>query len=350
MKHNYLLSTLLGFVLAVSTNLYAGSITIPHNFNAGSPARAAEVNTNFASVKTAVDDNHGRVSVNASDIAALQAALDALQTTVSTLQTDLATANSTIADLTAQLGAQASQISAINNSEIMALDPYVTVTSDNRGSIATFSALNLQLVNGTGTTDGVPNGLGNLIIGYDATRNRDPFICSLGTYTNQTDCESNGSTWAVSHKSGSHYLVIGDRNNYSQYAGMVNGTYSTSNHIYASVSGGYGNTASGYYSSVSGGAYNTANGTATSVSGGAYNAANGADTSVSGGYANVASGSYSSISGGINNTAIGKYSSVSGGGYDQLGYGNTANADFSSILGGMGKTTTYSGQTIPTLP
>ena len=88
------------------------------------------------------------------------------------------------------------------------------------------------------------NGRGNLIIGYDAVRTSGTLTCSDGQYTNQTDCETNGATWAVSHKSGSHYMVIGDQNNYFQYGGLITGYDNTSNREYASVSGGQGCTVS----------------------------------------------------------------------------------------------------------
>lgn len=41
---------------------YAGDVNGLTTFSAGTPARAAEVNGNFTAVKTAVDDNHARIS------------------------------------------------------------------------------------------------------------------------------------------------------------------------------------------------------------------------------------------------------------------------------------------------
>ncbi len=42
--------------------VYASSVTIPNTFTAGTPAVAAQVNANFAAVKTAVDDNDTRIT------------------------------------------------------------------------------------------------------------------------------------------------------------------------------------------------------------------------------------------------------------------------------------------------
>jgi hypothetical protein len=44
------------------------------------------------------------------------------------------------------------------------------VTRD--GDTLLFDGMNVQVANGTGTTDGEPNGTGNLIVGYDIARLR----------------------------------------------------------------------------------------------------------------------------------------------------------------------------------
>jgi uncharacterized coiled-coil protein SlyX len=341
MKHIaiYLIATTMALL---TSSAWASGATIPHTFASGSPARASEVNGNFSAVKKAVDDNDARLTALEQSFANLQTSLADANDTISTLQSKLDTANATITTLQ-------SQMSAVNNSNVMALDPYVSVSHDSRGPIATFSSINLQLVNGTGTTDGTPNGLGNLIIGYDLARTGNTYICSDGAYTDQSSCEGAGDTVAVSLKTGSHNLVIGDENNYSQYGGLVVGFQNTINRAYASVSGGTVNTASGLYASVSGGADNTASGNAASVSGGQVNTASEGYASVSGGSINKASGPYASVSGGSYNTASGINSSVSGGG-NGIGGGNTASMNYSSILGGVSQTTTSYFQTIPALP
>ena len=177
-----------------------------------------------------------------------------------------------------------------------------------------FTGMNLQLVNGTGSTDGTSldaEGTGNLIIGYNHSRD-----------------------WAENIRTGSHNLVIGDLNNYTanSFGGMVVGLYNEIDGRYASVSGGKFNTASGEGSSVSGGYDNEASGHASSVSGGLYNDASYGYSSVSGGRDNTASGYISSISGGWRNTASGLNSFVSG------GQDNTASGWNSSVSGGYQRT------------
>ena len=51
-----------GVLATLSAALIAGQVTGLTQFTSGSPAKAAEVNGNFAAVKTAVDDNHARIS------------------------------------------------------------------------------------------------------------------------------------------------------------------------------------------------------------------------------------------------------------------------------------------------
>ncbi|NQT21686.1 MAG: hypothetical protein HQ592_18415, partial [Planctomycetes bacterium] len=225
------------------------------------------------------------------------------------------------------------------------------------GNDVTFSGVNVRIVNGTGTTDGTVNGLGNLIVGHNELRG------------------------SGDDRSGSHNIVVGRWQNFTSYGGLVAGHYNTISGQYASVSGGSGNTASGngssvsggmlngasgpqssvsggvantasgYESSVSGGSGNTASGNSSSVSGGeanttsgygssvgggSNNAASGGQSSVSGGAYNTASGPGSSASGGLNNTAGGVAASVAGGGGPDAADGNEAFADYSAILGGIG--------------
>jgi hypothetical protein len=101
---------------------------------------------------------------------------------------------------------------------------------------------NLHIVNGLGSTSctdeggneipDCPNGLGNLIVGYNEPRNdpESPDVCT-----------------------GSHNVVVGQRHNFSRFGGVVVGDLNTISGGFASVSAGDGNEASGGRSSVSGG-------------------------------------------------------------------------------------------------
>ncbi len=287
-------------------------ITIPNTFQSGTPAVAAEVNANFTAVESAVDDNDSRIAALESAVSALQATVASQASTIATLQNNLA---------------------AVQSSQVMALDPYLTVdaASDPRGPLVQLAGVNLQIVNGLGDTETI-NGLGNLIIGYDEVNTLpDITVCSDGDYTDQASCEGAGEIWSNSHKSGSHYLVVGSQNNYSQYGGLVAGYRNFVTSDYSTVNGGAENLARGSFSSVSAGYRNKATGSQSSVSAGYRNTAAGSQSSVSGGIANTASGNQSSVSGGASNTASGSQSSVSG------GVSNTASGTYSSVSGGYSR-------------
>ena len=51
-----------GVAATLSATLIAGQVTGLIAFTAGTPAKASEVNGNFAAVKTAVDDNNARIA------------------------------------------------------------------------------------------------------------------------------------------------------------------------------------------------------------------------------------------------------------------------------------------------
>ena len=113
------------------------------------------------------------------------------------------------------------------------------------GNDIAINGANLWITNGLGTT-AVVNGLGNLIIGYNESRTPAPDV-----------------------RNGSHNLVVGDKQNYGSYGGILAGYTNSVLAPYAAVSGGENNTASGLNSSVSGGTGIT-QGDVNGWSGGAY--------------------------------------------------------------------------------
>ena len=153
------------------------------------------------------------------------------------------------------------------------------------GRTLRFTHMNLQIVSGSGKTNGPVNGLGNLIIGY----NEHPRT-----------------------QTGSHNLVLGNTQKFTSYGGIIAGTLNSLSGPFSAMLGAV-NTASGYASSVAGGQNNFASKDFASVSGGDGNTASGFASSVSGGDGNTASGFASSISGGFDNTASGRWSSILGG-------------------------------------
>jgi hypothetical protein len=183
-----------------------------------------------------------------------------------------------------------------------------------KGNEVTITGANLHIVNGLGSTDcfdeaqsqeipDCPNGVGNLIVGYNESR----------------------VPAGEDIRTGSHNIVVGQLHNFSRFGGLVVGDFNTISGDFASVSGGVGNTASFLFSSVSGGQQNTASGERSWVSGGFSNTASGAFASVSGGEFNTASG-------GDPDTGTGGAAVVSG------GFQNTASGDFAAVSGGRNRT------------
>jgi hypothetical protein len=264
-----------------------------------------------------------------------------------------------------------SRLAAVANSSVLALGPYISVQTTGQPKVV-FSGVNVQITNGLGKTDSI-NGLGNLIVGYDAPQPLSQTIqrCSVGTATIMSE-DGPGSALdfctAVddpgrpgqkgvlgnSQKTGSHNLVVGDCHMYSQYGGVVFGWNNTINYPWATVTGGAENTAAGLHASVSGGSFNLAGGRGTiinghqraSISGGRANWAYGMDASISGGIGNYTGNQHASISGGSHNSATGAESHVSGGG-GWYQAGNVASGQGSAILGGQGQQANQPGQTIP---
>ncbi|MDH5632331.1 MAG: hypothetical protein OEZ10_04970 [Gammaproteobacteria bacterium] len=269
-------SQLIGAAIIASSSIIAMAASVPNTFTSGSPALASDVNANFQALATAVT---------------------AMETKLASLSLETVNGQPTVR----------------------------------------FSGVNLQVVNGQGTT-GTVNGVGNLIVGYDELDISGTSKCSLGTNpSNQAivvtegDCLAAGGIWATSHKSGSHNLVLGLQNNYSQYGGLVSGARNTSNYRFASLLGGYTNMASGEYAVVTGGSDNSASGNRASVSGGQDNTANGGWSSVTGGRLNLAGGGWASITGGSNNvTSSGPANTVNG------GQSNSASGQFAVVSGGTG--------------
>jgi hypothetical protein len=155
------------------------------------------------------------------------------------------------------------------------------VSFDPVSKVLLIEGANLQIVDGTGETGDIPNGLGNLIVGY----NEDVFFDGTDT------------------RNGSHNVVIGAEHTYTSFGGIVVGFDNAITNKFASVTGGQVNRATGPSASVSGGGGNIASGANSSISGGGGNRASEADSSVSGGNTNTASAPFSSVSGGAFNTA-----------------------------------------------
>lgn len=178
------------------------------------------------------------------------------------------------------------------------------VTNELGVTVLRLTGINLQVVNGLGVSAGpLTNGAGNVIVGYDEARVSGQPSCSRGQFLDEGSCVAAGQIWAVSYKSGSHYLVVGPENNYGRTSGIVVGQRNSSSASFGSVLAGRNNAATMVGASVAGGEGNTASASFASVSGGSNNAASGSSSVVSGGSQNSASAPNSTVSGGVGLTA-----------------------------------------------
>jgi hypothetical protein len=167
------------------------------------------------------------------------------------------------------------------------------ISIEDGGQTVLVTGANLKIVNGTGSTDGSPNGLGNVIVGYDAE--------------NRPDVGDGPDV-----KTGSHNVVIGDEHTYSSTSGLVVGLDNAITGVGSTVVGGLNNSSSGDFAAISGGQYGRATAIASSISGGLDNEANGQRSSILGGELNTA-GERATVTGGRSNVASGGYSVVLGG-------------------------------------
>jgi len=267
------------------------------------------------------------VSLRASEIAALQAALanevTARQAAETTLQShiDAEAAARQAADATlqsnvnAESAARASADTALQN-RAAALEnktQYISIA----GGDMFITGTNLNIRNGLGATNGNPadpfskapdstfvNGKGNLIVGYNE----------------------------FADHAGSHNVVIGFGNSYHSFGGLLVGFVNRLQAAYASITGGTGNIAAGIGSAVTGGVNNQAVGAHSAVHGGQNNRATGEIASVAGGLQNTAAGVYSAVTGGTDNQAVSSYSAVHG------GQGNRTTGAYGVLLGGGSQT------------
>lgn len=209
----------------------------------------------------------------AARVAQLEALITSQTSTISTLQRQMNALQGQVARLQGQAHARYTDSEAIAAANVAGaiaahsanpvahhvpaadVDPQNVLGLFTRdGNELYLTGANLHIRNGLNATDATPNGLGNLIVGYNG-QYCDAFIC------------------LVPPRTGSHNVIVGDGHQYTSYGGLAAGLNNTISAASASVSGGKFNIASGEYSSVSGGRENRASGENSSISGGANGSA-----------------------------------------------------------------------------
>ncbi|MBL4659492.1 MAG: hypothetical protein JKY19_03985 [Alcanivoracaceae bacterium] len=324
-NNNVLLTAISSMVLLCSTT-FASDLTLSNTYATQQSKVSTTVNIDTSPIENFKADDHNRLND-------LEALVSQLVLTLIGVKSDLANANSTINTLQTNLIATQDSLAVVKSNSVLELDGLLRYAVIDGHDTAEFTAINVQVNDGTGSTSGPVNGLGNLTIGYNETTYGAPEFCSSPQHDNQIDCEGASATniWDNNVRRGSHNLIIGRYNSYDDYGSFIAGEENIVNAPFASISGGKSNIANAYNSRVSGGIRNKATAIYSNVSGGNDNTASGNFSTVNGGYDNTASGGSSTVSGGGNNTASANYSSVSG------GRNNTASSFYTSVSGGLNR-------------
>ncbi|TNE52513.1 MAG: hypothetical protein EP343_00600 [Deltaproteobacteria bacterium] len=208
------------------------------------------------------------------------------------------------------------------------LQKHVKITQINGRPAIIIHSGNLYVWRGPKGT--APNGLGNVVIGFNRVRKQ----FSKGQWVVRTTAKN---------RTGSHNLVVGNGHHYTSDGGVVLGQNNTVSGSFSTVLGGSFNGALGKGSSVVGGHASHAKGAHSVVVGGQSGGTSGDSAVVVGGYLGNASGKFSTSVGGAHNSASGLKSSVFGGFRGQAkgndatvcgGDHNQAVGNYSSTFGG----------------
>jgi len=265
--------------------------------------------------------------------------------------------------------------SSADQQTLISILPHIKYTASGVGAKPTvkFSGVNVQVISGSGATNGAVNGTGNVVVGYNEGTGTKGGSHNLILGRDQGYGSYGGLLGGRANVAGPYATALGYNNRATGFASTVTGGYSNrATNYYASVSGGCANLAgagefidvfycdtAGYFPTVGGGSQNQASGGQSSVTGGYQNQARGTLSSVSGGESNTASGDYASILGGFSSQATNSYASVSGGQDSTAngvlssvsgGFNNVADGYGSSILGSFNKTAGGDYETSPPTP
>jgi len=314
---------------------------------------------------------HAIALASAAALSAAEHKVSSQQSEIGSLHTDLTSKQNAIATLEGQVKGLSNTLAGVTR----------------QGNTLRFTGMNLQILSGSGATNGPVNGLGNLIIGYDehpgtqsgshnlVLGDRQTFTSYGGVIAGRGNTVSGpfGDAFGADNTaSGESSSVTGGEQNAAQgnQSSVLGGELNLASDAFSSVVsgcenlagsgspmsgscatsgaeavlGGFENTASGLEATVSGGEVGSASGGAASVAGGQFNVAGGGGSAVAGGDDNSASGTFASILGGFSNFATTFDASVSG------GESNTASGTGSSVLGGEGNTASGNCQAIPAAP
>jgi uncharacterized coiled-coil protein SlyX len=132
------------WMLALPTGLLCAQVraqvTLPHTFQPNTPAKAGEVNDDFAALKAAIDALQTTVAAQQQTIASLQGTVTAQASTITSLQSTVSGQATTITSLQGVLA-------AVQNNTVLQLDGMLGLVTDpaTNQPTARFTAVNVQI-------------------------------------------------------------------------------------------------------------------------------------------------------------------------------------------------------------
>lgn len=148
--------------LGISNLVDADPAVIPHAFSADTAAKAEEVNANFSSLKSSIDDNDTRINANTSSISNVSAATAANASAITQTSADISANRQSIDQNTNAIGVNTSDI-AQNTANIAANASDVLTNSLDISDIKTDVGANTAAIAGLGSiyvkANGQPIGL-----------------------------------------------------------------------------------------------------------------------------------------------------------------------------------------------
>lgn len=168
MKNHHITRICAATLLLASCTASASELTLTNTFNAGTPARADEVNQNFSDVQNAVNDNHNRLGNNETSTAANSTAITSNTARIGTIEASVTTQGEAIGANTTWIGTNSTNITTNStaieghSTRISANETAIASNSTNIDSNTTAIAVNSQAI----------AAMSQAISIYDATHSR----------------------------------------------------------------------------------------------------------------------------------------------------------------------------------
>ena len=103
------------FSFIVVSSVFAGNLTIPNTFTAGTTAVAADVNDNFSAVKAEVDDNAADVLTNASNTSSNSDAIFIITNDISVINQELTSIDTSAVDVADRVTILEQSVTSLSN-------------------------------------------------------------------------------------------------------------------------------------------------------------------------------------------------------------------------------------------